>query len=480
MLATSNRDALTAAGGRPGDAVASGPLFPVLKERINDVAQVTVTGPDGSFTVERSGDRWGAKDKGGYPVDFGQVRPFVLGVAGFDVVEAMTSNPDYHHRLGLEEPGSAPSEDEPSASKRLTLKDAEGEVLADVIVGQARATQGRGQPCLYARRAGEDQTYEVTGRLSVDTSPTRWLDRKVLELKQERVEEVTITHPDGEVLRISRPSADQASFDVQGLPEGRELVWDGVARSIATAAQNLTLEDVGRELVDFEALETTTAEFRTFGGLVITATTAEQDETTYLQIEARVDEAAGPPLPEPAATDDEAGDSTDETDADGDASEQAGEFDDDPAEDDEPAPLPTPEELQAEADAINARVAGWTYVVPGWAASNLRKRMDELLKPLEPAGTPPGAPTDADGADLPMLDTQGEELPPELQQAIQEALKNSESGGVVPPSEQIPPAADEEPEPSPPAEDDPADDDEASPDDTGAADTPDDGARLAG
>ena len=392
LLSTRNHAELTAADD---PASAGGPLFPVLEERVNDVTEVTVTGQDGSFTVKREGDSWGALDKGGYPIDFSKVKALVVGVSGFDVIEPKTANPAYHAKLGVEAPDAADSE-----SKRVTLKDDAGTVLADVIVGDARAAAGRGggQPSLYARRADEDQAYEVTGRLVVDANAANWLDRKIVALPQERVAAVTITHPDGEVLRVSRTSADETDFAVADLPEGRELVWEGVARSVATAAQNLSLEDVGRagELFDFDAAETTVAEYRTFDGLVLTATTAQADDKTYLAVAARAEDVPAPPAP-PAPEEDE-GDG--EGDAEADAAEDEG---------------PTFEEVQAEAEEINARVGGWVYVVPGWSATNLRKRMDELLKPVEPETPDPPALDE-------LLDQEGQPLPEGLQEAIQESL----------------------------------------------------------
>jgi len=419
LWATKSRAALTAPGA--GTATVEGKLFPQLTERINDVTALTVTGPDGSFTIQREGDAWGAADKGGYPVDFGKVRGLVVGISQFDVVETMTANPDFHDRLGLEAPDAPEAE-----SKRVTLKDSAGTVLADVILGDARTSRGGGQPTLYARRADEDQSYEVTGRLYVDTSESNWLDRKVLELKQERVAGVTITHPDGEVLSISRQSPDETNFTVADLPEGRALVWEGVARSIATAAQSLNLEDVGgSDLFDFSSAEPTTAEFRTFDGLVVTATTAQADDKTYLKVAARAERLPeDTPAEAAGAAADDAEAAPEEADAEP-AAEEGEEAADEAFEPEPPARKPF-EEVQAEADEINARAEPWIYVIPGWSAANLRKRMDELLKPLEPPGPPP-PPAEADGADA-GLDLGDEELPEGLEEAIQKALSGAEDG----------------------------------------------------
>ena len=39
--------------------------------------------------------------------------------------------------------------------------------------------------------------------------------------------------------------------------------------------------------------------------------------------------------------------------------------------------------IETEAQAINDRTTGWTYVLPTWKYSNLAKTMDDLLKAPE-------------------------------------------------------------------------------------------------
>jgi hypothetical protein len=186
-----------------------------------------------------------------------------------------------------------------------------------------------------------------------------------------------------------------------------------VARSVANAAQSLSLEDVGGpELFDFASAQTTVAEYRTFDGLVVTATTAQQDDKTYLKVAARAEAIVGPELPpaeaapaeEPPAPEGEPADAATEGETAAAAeppsetsSETSGAETGDEAVPEEPAeekpPQKTFEEITAEAEAINAKVANWTYVIPSWSATNLRKRQSELLKPLEPE-TPEAAPGD--------------------------------------------------------------------------------------
>ncbi len=359
-----SRESLTAA-----EDVSGASLVPDLVDRVNDVAAVAVTSTEGSFRLERGEQGWGAADKGGYPVDFERVKALVVGVAGFDIVEAKTSNPDYHAKLGVED-----VEAQDSSSTRVTLEDQGGAVLADVLVGEPRVARGRGaanQGSQYARRADDPQCYEVKGRVRIDAVISNWLDKEIVRIEPERIRQVEIRHADGERLVVYKDSEDDENFSVQDLPAGRELMWAGVADSIAGAIAYLNLEDVGTaEMIDFDAQETTTAEFSTFDGLIVSVTTAEVDEKAYLKLSAIFDESARTPEAAPAETPPEEGEEP--------AQEEAEEED----------PGKTREEVLEEASQINARGTMWTYVVPGYTAANLRKRMDELLKEVEELEVP--------------------------------------------------------------------------------------------
>ena len=80
----------------------SGPLFPGLRDRINDVARIEVANKDGAFAVAREDGQWGIPDKGGFPVDFTKVKEVVLAVSKLDKVEKKTRNPELYERLGVD------------------------------------------------------------------------------------------------------------------------------------------------------------------------------------------------------------------------------------------------------------------------------------------------------------------------------------------------------------------------------------------
>lgn len=324
------------------------PLFADLRARVNDVARVQVTTSDEVYTLSRGDAGWGLQEKGGYPVDVDKVKALVVGLSELELVEEKTANPALFSRLGVQDP-SATSD---TPSRRVVLSDASGAALADLVVGREVPARGGGDPHLYVRRPDGGPALEVRGRVRVEDASTALLDRQVAKLERTRVARVTVTHPDGEVLRVERPSSDVTDFSVADLPEGATLSWPGVAGGVAGALEYLNLEDVRPGDAPFDAAAAVRTRFETFDGLVVTTESLEEDGRVLVRVQAafeptlRPAEPVGPP------------------DAEGQAPT---------------ADLKSAADVEAEAAAINARVGSWIYVVPGYAGSNLRKRVAELL-----------------------------------------------------------------------------------------------------
>ncbi|MCC7013108.1 MAG: DUF4340 domain-containing protein [Planctomycetes bacterium] len=345
-------------------------LFPELGARLNDVAKLTVVSKDATINLEKNGASWGVADKGGYPVDFGKVKQLAVAVSEMELLAQMTANPASHAKLGVEEPTAAEA-----SSRRVTLKDASGAVLADLIVGKPKPHEGfGGRGSLFVRKEGESQAWEVSGQLSVAGSVNDWLSREIGKLEGTRVKRVFVQHADGNTLAVSKGSATDKDFSVENLPEGAELQWPGVAGGIGSALQYLSLDDVQKS-EGFDLAGATSATFECFDGLVVTARSIERDSKTWVALSAKIDESLRAAAPGPQAP---------------------------PPAEGEPAPetpkepeLKALEDVKKEADELNAKWSAWVYAVPGYSAANLRKKLTDLLKAPEPVAPPDGsAPSD--------------------------------------------------------------------------------------
>jgi hypothetical protein len=316
-------------------------LVPDLKAALGDIERVTVVKANGETvaTLEKRPDNWVVADKHGYVANAAKLRQALTALAEARTLEQKTSNPDLYARLGVED---VTAQNAAGVSVALT---APGHELPTIILGNAEGSKFR-----YARRAGEAQSYLIDRNPDVPRAAAQWLDSLIIDVRSDRVRDVTITHGDGEVVHLSKASPELANFEVADVPQGRELSYPGVANVIGNALRELNLEDV--EPAAAPADKPTIVEFRTFDGLVVRVTGEKSDDANWITLEASVD-AAQAAAATPAAA---------------------------PAEG-AAASTPPAADPNAEAARINAKVGGWRYKIAGYQYDQMTRRMADLLKP---------------------------------------------------------------------------------------------------
>lgn len=426
---------LRSLGGPAAAADASGmKVFPDLMDGVNDVASVEVVSNEASFRVERDDRAWGLSTKGGYPVDLGQVSQLILGLAELETIEAKTSDPTRYERLGVQDPGDAGS-----ISKLVTLRDAGGDTVASLIVGDVRSSSGLSS--LYVRRNGEAQSWLAKGTVAVPTDAGALLDKKILELQRDEVLATETVHPDGEAVLVSKDERADSTFVVRDIPEGRELRFESVGNGMGSALEYLNLEDV-MPASDFEAddLEPVRTSYWTWDGLRIDVAVYEKNEKVYATLRARYDEDGAPvaKLGPAASGEDEGAEAGDES-----------------SEAEAAVVQSSPEEVRARATELNDRLEPWVFEIATYAKNNFTKHMEDMVKPIEVEE--PAAPELP--ADLPAVEGGAEEAP-----LIEDLLEDPEAA-PVPVEEpadlptEVPaelPADGDAPAPETPAEDAPA------------------------
>ena len=401
------QDAASVAPKAPDEALLKG-----LATSINEASSVTFEKHGASYTIARNeGGGWGLSEKNGYPVDNGAIRQTLLALADLQPLEPKTDNPERYAKLGLDEP-----ENDGSTATRVTIKDKSGKELARVLVGkQAEGHGGLPSGNAYVRRGGEKQCWLAKGDPALKEKDVDWLDKKILEVKRDRVRAVDISHPDGERVHVERAKPEDVNFELANIPEGQELSYPSAPGSIAGALEYLNLEDVlPADKIDFTKDAGATSEFRTFDGLKVTVQVKEEGDKCYARFSAAYDApAAVSPAPAPAEAEKKEG-------ADG---SQPPEARKDEAR--------KPEEVQKEAGELQQRLAPWVYVVPSYNKASFNKRLKDLTKPKAPPAPPPGA----NGAEGGGSDTYKipDNLPPEIQEQIKADLeKKGKKTEVVP------------------------------------------------
>jgi hypothetical protein len=317
-----------------GGDTASNLLFPDLKEEINTVSEVTVIKAGESVTIRNDGGKWILPDRDGYPADTGKLRKLLLTLADAKKLEEKTSNPELYERLGVEDS----SEDSQGTEVRIGGTEAE----TSLIIGNLAQQSYR-----YARIPGEHKSWLIDQNPIVPAGVSGWLLQEILDIDSGRIRSVTITHDDGEMIRIERDHRAATNFTVPDIPEGRELSYASVVDGIAGVLSRLNMQEVARTSAVEDGSRGTSV-YTTFDGLTITIESTERDDNTWITV---------------GATQNKTGQA---------AAEEEGSEDDGSAE-----------SSQEDAGEINERLGGWTYQIQSYKADQLRRRWDDILKAEE-------------------------------------------------------------------------------------------------
>ena len=328
------------AGERNGGST-GGELLPGMKERINDIDNVTVTYPGGGevATIRRQDGGWVLEERNAYAADVAALRKLLLAMADATILEQKTSDPERYERLGVQDP-------EAEGSEGIRVVASGSGYSAGLIIGNSAGPNSR-----YARRDGEAASWLVNADPAPPATLAAWLQRELFDVDANRVRSAEIAHADGETVRIAKESQDDAGFAVLDIPAGRELSYPTVANSIGGALNDLQLEDV-RPAEGGEAVFTTT--FETFDGLTVVARGYEVEDGYWMSFEAS---APAPPAPD----EDEGADS---------------------GEDEQPeaSTAARPADPDSDAAHINERVADWQFRIPDYKADQFSRRWSDLLK----------------------------------------------------------------------------------------------------
>ena len=179
----------------------------------------------------------------------------------------------------------------------------------------------------YVRRGDSPQSLLAAPLLSIDADPKTWLARSIIDITPERVREVEEHPAQGPAFTAARAKAEQNDFTVSPLPKGRELSSAGAADALAAALSSLNLDDVSKAPTSPAAAR---AVVRTFDGLEITVSGRKDGARSLLSLSAQSSAAPG----------------------------------------------------AADAQQLDARLAGWEFQVPDYKYAAIFVALDELLKPL--------------------------------------------------------------------------------------------------
>ena len=247
-------------------APVSGRFIPGLEDQVNEISwlQLTAAGGRTVATLERKGDLWEVNEASGYRADWDKVRELLSGLAQAVLVEPKTANPEYYDRLGVEDVNL-----ESASGTMVSFAPETG--LSPVIVGN----NARGRTGHYVRLADSESSALIDTVMNVPAERSAWLETSIVDIPDAEVVEVEITHPDGEVVKIFKASADDENFQLQNVPEGREAKSDWSVNALGNVLSGLELDEVAvGEDLDWEGASH--LYLLTADGLVIEASILER------------------------------------------------------------------------------------------------------------------------------------------------------------------------------------------------------------
>ncbi len=339
------------------------PLFPELKARLNEVKDIIVSTKDQAVHVTREESGWVVTEKSGYRASMGQVRPVLIGLADLTILEPKTRNPDLYDKLGLQDVQA-----EGSSSTLVTLKDAEGKTLAELLMGNQRLSKGdSSKEEIYVRKPGDSQAWLCLGRVRMEKTSDGWIEKQVLNIDSHRVRQVRVVHPGGETVTLQKDKPTAPDFVLQHLPKTSKVASQYSVNNIADTIAQLTIDDVLPEAqAKVRGMGAVKATLETFDGLRVIVTTGKQDNTHYAKILSEFDQALVQ-HPEPPSEASEGG------------KETTAQQKEDTAQVPPSSRLKPVKDVQQEVQALNETVSGWVFTIPKFRVDALSKRNRELM-----------------------------------------------------------------------------------------------------
>ena len=352
--------------------VATEAPFPGLLDRINEVAMIEIQTDNGSTIIERADSGWKMTNKGGYPVQAEKARLTAIGFGELTFTEPKTAREDRYKRLGVSAPGTG----DPKA-KLVTLKNTDGEEMAQLIVGKRRDSRLSTQPGYYVRLPGEAQSWFAPAAFEIPDNAAFWLEPRIIHVNAKRIAQITTVQPDGDTLVIAKETPQSPHFEFKNLPPGKELKGEAVADDMDTIVTAIDLVDVQPESEVTFSENAWHTDIKTFDGLDIRFDIVMRGEEPWVRLSAkagepRVDRAAQP--------------------------EFVQKF------------LKTDAEVAAEVEQINARTEGWAYLLQGHQGEKMKAPLEIFLE--DETALQSGANDDGGGFGGFMPGGMGQDAPP--------------------------------------------------------------------
>ncbi|UAA37804.1 DUF4340 domain-containing protein [Paraneptunicella aestuarii] len=220
-----------------------GKMFPDIQEQAAQVSHFLIKNADGILLdakreITSNGTQWIASNYHGYPVSQEKLSALLEQLVSAQKVEPKTSKADKYARLGVE-----PLEAEDAQSVLLQVQSGSGADtnIVDLLVGNA-STGGS-----YVRVNGNTQSWLIDQIITLPDSQMDWLLQPILDVAPEQVKSLTLEDGGankGHGWTVSKNMSEDDNYQLENMPEGRELRYSSILNSTVSSLVELQFDDL--------------------------------------------------------------------------------------------------------------------------------------------------------------------------------------------------------------------------------------------
>lgn len=149
------------------------------------------TGRANPFKILFKGGKWTIPSHHNYSADgkdrLAQTAAGILDIRKDDIVADVAAD---HEALGVVDPLDENVTSLTGRGKRVTIKDKNDNILADIIIG--KSIPGRDDKYRYARLPGQKRTYAARFDVDISTQFNDWIEKDLLLVDQPKIKQVTL------------------------------------------------------------------------------------------------------------------------------------------------------------------------------------------------------------------------------------------------------------------------------------------------
>ncbi|MEN2494925.1 MAG: hypothetical protein TECD_00835 [Hyphomicrobiaceae bacterium hypho_1] len=237
-------------------------LLPDFDRYADNISSIVIQSGETILTlIKKKEGTWRLSERDFYPVQHKKVYALLNQIANAELIETKTRNPELFKLLEVEDPSK-----ENVNSKRIRLLDEKGYTLSDIVLGKLRYSAfGRDKSGTYVRRFSDTQTWLTNTIIQIPLDIPEWVNSKFLNLPANKINLVTLTPPNGQIIKLIREEQDKLlstgedkknntgvvnnkfedyKFLFKSIPKGQKIKEEVDASQLVTALETLRLRDV--------------------------------------------------------------------------------------------------------------------------------------------------------------------------------------------------------------------------------------------